>query len=413
MLVLLENSAVLGGGAAVVSAARMRGRGDGSELIRSPLFAAGLILLAVDAAVSSVMSLMLEKDAMGRLFAHVTATSAAAASAVPLERANAAITRADLVASVGVYVLLGYATRRGDSGSGGGSESLQAADVLAWLAAWHVIAGAVVLMLLQRLWRAAPETFPNSSPTTAAANMPAVDGGGGASRIPFVQLLLSGPQTIRQLPRASRLLLCAFVCLFSTVLSPSSLLTACLRSRGVTAPALAHFRAAAQLAGALGTAVAPPLIKRLGPLRAGFHLQRLQFGCVALATLALVCPRAYWPPPGRAVPSREQLVMLGVASSRIGLWGFDLSERQALQTAAVGLGEGRDSGGSPGVTLFATEKALTEAAGLAMLVVSLPLSDVDSFGVLATLSLLAVAFAAVLVKHAQVSTELGVMNWRK
>jgi hypothetical protein len=48
----------------------------------------------------------------------------------------------------------------------------------------------------------------------------------------FVRLLLDGPRTLAHLERRPRLLLCAFVCLFFTVLSPSGLLTASLRSRG-------------------------------------------------------------------------------------------------------------------------------------------------------------------------------------
>lgn len=115
--------------------------------------------------------------------------------------------------------------------------------------------------------------------------------------------------------------------------------------------------------------------------------------------------------------SRELMVMVGVASSRVGLWGFDLSERQALQTVAAGLGGARGTnvrtrahtrvggGDGPCVALFATEKALTEAASLAMLLVSLRLSDVDSFGALATLSLLAVTGAAALVQQAQLGQQ--------
>ena len=72
----------------------------------------------------------------------------------------------------------------------------------------------------------------------------------------FARLLLDGPRTLAQLERAPRLLLAAFVCLFFTVLSPSSLLTAHLRARGSTPQAIAYFRAGAQLAGAAGTAVA-------------------------------------------------------------------------------------------------------------------------------------------------------------
>ncbi len=54
-----------------------------------------------------------------------------------------------------------------------------------------------------------------------------------------------------------------------------------------------------------------------------------------------------------------------------------------------GAGGGR-GGGQRMVTLFATERALAELAGLAMLALSLALPDVDSFGALAGLSLLGV-----------------------
>ena len=121
------------------------------------------------------------------------------------------------------------------------------------------------------------------------------------------------------------------------------------------------------------------------------------------------------------LPSRELVVMGGVAASRVGLWGFDLCERQALQTAAAaasewdgGGGSGHGSGGGSGsggggvvgggrrlVALFATEKALAELAGLAMLALSLALPAVESFGVLAALSLLAVSCAAALVSRSR------------
>ena len=112
------------------------------------------------------------------------------------------------------------------------------------------------------------------------------------------------------------------------------------------------------------------------------------------------------------LPSRELVVMGGVAASRVGLWGFDLCERQVLQTAAAaasewdGGGSGGGGGGAAGggrrmVALFATEKALAELAGLAMLALSLALPAVESFGVLAALSLLAVTCAAALVSRSR------------
>ena len=288
------------------------------------------------------------------------------------------------------YLVLGYAIK---SGSG--------AHVIAYLAAWHAVAGVLVLVLLRRLRAAAPELVQGQ----VSDATPDARSGEPPSKPSFVQLLLDGPRTLAHLERRARLLLCAFVCLFFTVLSPSGLLTASLRSRGTSAHALALFRAAAQLAGAAGTAVAPRLIARRGPIEAGLLLQRAQLACVCVATAACVCPLQLWPTVGRLVPSRELVVMGGVAASRVGLWGFDLCERQALQTAAAsecgGSGGGAAGGGRRMVALFATEKALSELAGLAMLALSLVLPDVDSFGVLAALSLLAVACAAGLVSRSR------------
>jgi hypothetical protein len=67
-LVIVENVAVVLGGAAVVAAARNGGDGGASGLVRQPLFGVGLLLLAVDAAVTSVLSVLIEKDVIGRLF---------------------------------------------------------------------------------------------------------------------------------------------------------------------------------------------------------------------------------------------------------------------------------------------------------------------------------------------------------
>ena len=373
LLVILENSAVVLGGCAVVAASG--GQGGHTELFQSPLFVLGLLLLAVDAAVTSVLTLLMEKDAIARLFASEYLTR----GSVSLAEANAVVTRADLGASVGTYLLLGWLAPGPGAGGGG------AARLIAYLAAWHVVAGTIVLVLLRRLRAAAPELH-----ALRHREAPAAAPG-------FVRLLLDGPRTLARLERRPRLLLAAFVCLFFTVLSPGGLLTACLRSRGTGPQALAYFRAAAQVAGAAGTAVAPRLIARRGPLRAGVLLQRLQLVFVALATAACVCPLRLWPAAGML--RREHVVMVGVVASRVGLWGFDLCERQALQQACVAAGgsEGGARASDGTVALFATEKALTELAGLAMLAASLPLSDPEAFGALAALSLAAVTGAAALI----------------
>ena len=242
-LVIVENVAVVLGGAAVVAAARSASDGAAGELVRQPLFCLGLLLLAVDAAVTSVLSLLIEKDVIARLFLLAPSQPAATSrKATTLAEANAAVTRADLAASVGTYLLLSYAVK---GGSG--------AHLIAYLGAWHAVAGVLVLVLLRRLRTAAPElALGQASDATPPGTSRGETRGGGMRRREalsqpsdpsgpgtpgFVRLLLDGPRTLAHLERRERLLLCAFVCLFFTVLSPSGLLTASLRSRGTSAHA--------------------------------------------------------------------------------------------------------------------------------------------------------------------------------
>jgi hypothetical protein len=237
-LVVVENVAVVLGGAAVVAAARSAIDGAAGELVRQPLFCLGLLLLAVDAAATSVLSLLIEKDVIARLFLLAPSQPAATSwKATTLAEANAAVTRADLAASVGTYVVLGYAVKGGGSG----------AHLIAYLGAWHAVAGVLLLLLLGRLRAAAPElALGQASDATPDASSGETRGGRVRTRSApiepirpsepirpgFVRLLLDGPRTLAHLERRPRLLLCAFVCLFFTVLSPSGLLTASLRSRG-------------------------------------------------------------------------------------------------------------------------------------------------------------------------------------
>ena len=253
-LVILENTAMaMGGALLLLAASRMDGDESsnssghsGSSLTRSPLFGVALLLLAVDAAASSVLSLLIEKDVIARLFVRYKTTGKGGRdqhrSSISLEHANAAVTRADLATSVATYVLMGRLIT-------------DAKSAVAVLATWHVIAAALVLTVLHRLRTDAPELQRTSKAVQASPS--------------FARLLMDGPRTLAALEAAPRLLLCAFVVLFFTCLSPSGLLTAALRSRGVSASTLAYFRALAQLCGALGTGIAPRVIARRGPLQAG------------------------------------------------------------------------------------------------------------------------------------------------
>jgi len=198
--------------------------------------------------------------------------------------------------------------------------------------------------------------------------------------------LLRGARVLWALDAQPRLHSIAFTCLFFTVLSPSGLLSAWLRSRGVQPSAIAVFRAASQLTGCLGTLLAPAVIQHRSVPRAGVLLQRGQLAAIAVAA-AVFCGMSTARAWTRVQP--EAVFMAALALSRVGLWGFDLCERQLLQTAA----ERRTA-----VLLFSFEKALTEVAGLCMLAVSLRFSAPSQFGTLVGLSVAAVGAATVLLQ---------------
>ena len=73
------------------------------------------------------------------------------------------------------------------------------------------------------------------------------------------------------------------------------------------------------------------------------------------------------------------IIVATLSLSRIGLWSFDLCERQIVQTAA----------GPECLAVFAQEKALSQAASLAMTATSVVFSSADEFFVLVALSVAA------------------------
>jgi iron-regulated transporter 1 len=383
LLVLVENCAVVCAGLIIASL----GQGD-VPLLSEPLFGVALVLLAVDAAASSALSLLVEKEYCRRLF------SAPLSSANELARANAAVTRADLASSVATYTVIGAGMRRL------GDDSGAAMMRLLWL--WHAFAACCVLGLLRRLRGLLPASVAGATTATAGSRSGRNIARGSAGPVrttppSALRALFDAPSVLGGVSSAVRWHVLAFALLFFTVLSPSGLLSAHLRSRGVAAEHIATFRAAAQAAGAVGTGVAPWAIGRWGAAGAAWRVQLGQCCLLWAGALAYACP----PSLGRhlLLPSafssvssgwRELALMISVVASRVGLWGFDLCERQIVQAAAAPAGDA--------VHLFSVERALAEGAGLAMTGLSLWWSAPEQFANLLALSLAAVSGSAWLLR---------------
>lgn len=112
--------------------------------------------------------------------------------------------------------------------------------------------------------------------------------------------------------------------LYLTVLSFGATMTTYLLHSGFSPLEVSCMRIGSVAAELSGTWIAPIIMNRIGPIRSGLWFLNWQFCCVAGAAAAYVP----W-------DSNSQLVagclVIGVALSRIGLWGFDLSVQFLVQ----------------------------------------------------------------------------------
>ena len=121
----------------------------------------------------------------------------------------------------------------------------------------------------------------------------------------------------------------ALALLYLTVLSFNGQLITYLLSPPHALPSatigiLRGFSACAELS---ATWLAPVLMSRIGPMRSGIWFLNSQFICVSLACTFLFLPNSQQ----RNVLSTTGL-LAAVISSRIGLWGFDLSAQSLIQS---------------------------------------------------------------------------------
>lgn len=112
--------------------------------------------------------------------------------------------------------------------------------------------------------------------------------------------------------------------LYLTVLSFGATMTTYLLDTGFTSLQVSYMRIGAVAAEISGTWTAPIIMNRIGPIRSGLWFLNWQFVCVAGAAVAFVA----WDSSSRYVAGT---LIAGVALSRVGLWGFDLSVQFLVQ----------------------------------------------------------------------------------
>lgn len=112
--------------------------------------------------------------------------------------------------------------------------------------------------------------------------------------------------------------------LYLTVLSFGATMVTYLLHTGFTSLQVSYMRIGSVAAELSGTWTAPMIMNRIGPIRSGLWFLNWQFVCVAAAAVAFVG----WDSDSRVVAGT---LIVGVAMSRVGLWGFDLSVQFLVQ----------------------------------------------------------------------------------
>lgn len=121
--------------------------------------------------------------------------------------------------------------------------------------------------------------------------------------------------------------------LYLTVLSFGTTMVTYLLHMGFDPLQVSCMRIGAVLAELSGTWAAPFIMGRIGPIRSGLWFLNWQLGCLATAAVAF----ALYDSNSRLVAVS---LILGVALSRIGLWGFDLSVQFLVQEVITFSSEG-------------------------------------------------------------------------
>lgn len=183
----------------------------------------------------------------------------------------------------------------------------------------------VEYMAISQVYQSVPALTKTQSPTTQADDINrADDPQDNASR----KILNSVPETLAPWKEyiASPVFLASFALslLYLTVLSFGATMTTYLLDTGFTSLQVSYMRIGAVAAEISGTWTAPIIMNRIGPIRSGLWFLNWQFVCVAGAAVAFVA----WDSSSRFVAGT---LIAGVALSRVGLWGFDLSVQFLVQ----------------------------------------------------------------------------------
>jgi Ferroportin1 (FPN1) len=328
---IIENIAVVLGGALLSLFAYTSNEIVCEAPFASSLFGIALICACIDAVATSLLTTIISKEWVAVLFPNSHA----------LASANARLSQIDLLAATLCPILVSSILELGGY-----------SVVLSLLISQHALGAFVILRQIDRALKLKPHLVIASSEKGGFRK----DSG---SFNPFCIFMDN------VVPLRAKLVTASFVLLYFTVLSSGAVMTAWLNSSHTHQQTIAWFGSACNLVGAFATVAAPPLIRRVGKFHAGVLAQLGQCACCIMASLAFYRS------------SNNAVFLILVVASRMGVYVFDLAERQILQESVPRLRQ----------TIFlSTERGLRELALFGMMYLSYWHSKPESFGILVNFS---------------------------
>lgn len=229
------------------------------------------------------------------------------------------------------------------------------------------------------------------------------------------QDLHSFPKTFIVLPLPSKLISIGYIMLYFTILSPGPMLNAWMSSMHhqtipiMTDQRIAYFGSMSQFCGAISTFITPLIVSNTKSLyKASAVTQWMQstfiiYGFICFYRLHSLHTTSSSSANinnqniiddienhNRAAAARVLLghFLISIGLSRIGLWSFDLVERQVIQESVPRMHQ---------TLFFNGEKSMTQLLSLGMMALCYIYPDPDSFIVLVTYSVVAICSCSVLI----------------
>lgn len=355
--VLMENVAVVAGGILL----SIYGYGSTESTCNAPfsslIFCIAVACACIDAVSTSLLTTVISKEWVAQL---------SSGTGYSLASANARLSQIDLICAAACPILVSAIIEQGGYKT-----------VLFLLVGQHAIGAFLILQNVARAMTLKPH-LAVVAPDLKLAEQQKLAQRQNMDPPKTQSSLLANPFNIfldDVVPLKAKMATAAFVLLYFTVLSPGAVMTAWLNSSDIHPRTIATFSFACNLMGAMATLLAPPLISRLGNYRASVVAQFFQCACIVVATTLFY---QY----GRATTG----FLMAVVASRVGLFVFDLCERQILQESVPR---------SRQTLFFNTERGLKELALFGMMYLSY--IYFDSFGVLVNFSAAAVTASSMML----------------